>query len=84
MFHSSIPLTSCLLFVTDEAWEEMMRKNTSEPSVSIPLTSLKVDSQYQFRVIAINNKKGIGQPSPPSEYFTVPGEFFDRIININI
>jgi len=66
-----------LLCIVDETWSTLVRKNTSEPTAVVQLTGLKVDAQYQFRVIAINSK-GISQPSPVSEYFTVPGECMEN------
>jgi hypothetical protein len=52
----------------------MTNTNSPEPTAIIPYTELKPETEYQFRVIAVN-AKGISEPSEPSEYLQSWGEF---------
>ena len=66
-------------------FQTLEHKITSEPKALISLTNLNPNTEYQFRIIAINNH-GISQPSVPSEVFVTPsfGEFIVVSLGISL
>lgn len=58
--------TLAIITFSAEEWKFLLRKNTAEPEALVSFNNLNPNTEYQFRVIAVNSQ-GISEPSEPSD-----------------
>ena len=56
-----------------DEWKHLMKTNTAEPTALVSFNNLNPNTEYQFRVIAINSQ-GISEPSEASELLETLGK----------
>lgn len=61
-----------ILFEGKEKYSTIMQMNSREPTAKVSFQSLTPNTEYTFRIIAINSD-GISPPSEPSALRRTPG-----------
>ena len=62
------------LCVSEVLWETSLTKNDHDPEAVLSFLNLKAKTEYQFRVMAFNQARGISVPSEPSEFIETLGQ----------